>query len=106
MVFFGDKKFRKELLAEVASGVGPEHYGEERWQSAVERAERIVMEELRRAGWTEAQLGSTPKGHRIKVRVARRLRRETTVTYGWIAERLRMGSRSNASNLVYAADTF
>jgi hypothetical protein len=43
-----------------------------------------------------------PKVHEVKVRVALRLRSETTVSYGWIAGRLRMGSRSNASNLVYA----
>ena len=98
----GDPTFRKELLAQMAGGVGPEHYGEERWESELERAERIVGEELRRAGWDEARLGMTPKGHRVKVRVAGRLRRETTVTYQWIAERLGMRSRSHASNLVYA----
>jgi len=47
-------------------------------------------------------LGSTPKGHRVKVRLALRLRSETTVSYQWIAERLCMGSRSNVSNLVSA----
>jgi REP element-mobilizing transposase RayT len=98
----GDKRFRKELLAEMAGGMGPEHYGEERWESEVERAERLVKSELQKAGWQEEKLGSTPKGHKLKVRVALRLRAETTVTYGWIADRLKMGSRSNVSNLVYA----
>ena len=99
---FGDKRFRKELLAQMAGGMGPEHYGEERRESEVEEAEGIVRSELRKARWNEAKLWSTPKGHKLKVRVALRLRAETTVSYGWIAERLRMGSRSNASNLVYA----
>jgi hypothetical protein len=76
-------------------------YGEERWASEVERVERVVREELCRAGWDEARLGSTAKGPPVKVRAALRRRRETTVTYGWIAERLQMGSRSNVSNLVY-----
>ena len=98
----GDKQFRKELLAEMAGGVGAEHYGEERRESRDERAERIVLEELRTAGWSEGRLASSAKGHRVKVRVALRLRAETTVTYEWIARRLGMGSRSNASNLVYA----
>src|SRR5688572_18138773 len=93
------KRFRKELLAELAGGVGREHYGEERWESEVER---VVREELRRAGWAEAQLGSTAKGHKLKVRLAVRLRRDTMMPYEWIAARLQMGSRSNASNLVYA----
>jgi REP element-mobilizing transposase RayT len=98
----GDKRFRKELLAEMAGGMGPEHYGEERRETEVEEAERIVRMELRKARWNEEKLGSTVKGHKVKVRVALRLRAETTVSYGWIAERLKMGSRSNVSNLVYA----
>ena len=98
----GDKQFRKELLAEMAGGVGAQHYGEERRESQVERAERIVLGELRKARWTEARLESSPKGHRVKVRLALRLRAETTVTYEWIARRVGMGSRSNVSNLVYA----
>jgi hypothetical protein len=55
-----------------------------------------------KARWGEGKLGSSPKGHKVKVRMALRLWRATTVSYGWIAERLRMGSRSNVSNLVYA----
>ena len=99
---WGDKQFRKELLVGMAGGVGAEHYGEERRESEAERAERMVLEELRQAGWEEARLASSPKGDRVKVRVALRLRRETTVAYEWIARRLRMGSRSSVSNLVYA----
>ena len=52
-------------------------------------------------GWEEAQLGSTPMGHKVKVRVAQRLQRETTVPYGWVTERLKMGSRSHVSSLEY-----
>jgi len=62
-----------------------------------------VRSELRLSGWEAEKLDSTPKGHKVKVRVAMRLREETTVSYEWIAARLRMGSRSNASNQVYAA---
>ncbi len=98
----GGERFRKELLAEMADRVGPEHYGEERRESEAQRAERIVRTELGKAGWEEVRLGSTAKGHLVKVRTARRLRAETTVTYEWIARRLGMGSRSNAANRVYA----
>jgi hypothetical protein len=68
----------------------------------VSAAQRIVKSELRKAGWEEEKLGSTPKGHKVKVGMALRLRTATTVSYGWMAERLRMGSRSNVPNLVYA----
>lgn len=99
----GDKQFKRELLEEMAGGMGPEHYGEERRESAIECAESIVRGELRRVRWHEARLASSPKSHRLKVRVAMRLRAETTVTYEWIARRLHMGSRSYATNLVYSA---
>jgi hypothetical protein len=36
-----------------------------------------------------------------KVNIAARLRRETLVTVGWIAERLRMGSVANVNTLLY-----
>lgn len=101
---FGDDPFRKELLAGMAERIGPEHYGRERRESAEDAATRIVEEALREAGWDEARLAETKKGHDLKVQLARRLRRETMVTWAWIGDRLRMGSRSNASNLVYALE--
>jgi hypothetical protein len=98
----GDKAFRKELLDEMAGQLGAEHYGEERRESAAEQAERIVQSSLRKVRWDEARLADRAKSHRVKVRIARRMREETTVSYEWIARRLHMGSRSHASNLVYA----
>jgi len=100
----GDKQFRKELLAAMAGRMGPEQYRTERRESAEEAATRIVEEALRKAGWTHARLAGTKKGHEFKVRLALRLRRETIMTWAWIADRLRMGSRSSASNLVYALE--
>ena len=82
--------------------MGAEHYGAERRESREEKAGRIIGEELRRLKWKEAELDSRPKGDPGKIRIAARLRRETTATFGWIADRLRMGSRSHAQNLVYA----
>ena len=98
----GDEAFRKELLAEMAGQLGAQHYGEERRESAAEQAERIVRRALRKVHWDESRLADSVKGHQVKVGIARRLREETTVSYEWIARRLHMGSRSHASNLVYA----
>jgi hypothetical protein len=39
-------------------------------------------------GWEEADLGERRKGDEEKVRLARRLRRETTVSMRWIAQQL------------------
>ena len=48
----GDERFRKELLEEMAKGMGPEHYGEECRESEAEQAERAAKGKLRRAGWS------------------------------------------------------
>src|ERR1700722_3207243 len=43
----GDEAFRKDLLAQMAEQAGASHYGEELRESAQEKAERIVTQELR-----------------------------------------------------------
>jgi hypothetical protein len=52
-------------------------------------------------GWTEDNLWVRRKGDVFKVRLAQRLRVETTVTLKWIAERLRMGTRCHLTHLRY-----
>jgi len=97
----GDEAFRKELLAQMNERVGDAHYGEELRESAEEKAGRIVGEELRRRKWTEADLESRRKGDPEKIRIARRLRHETTMTLKWIAERLRMGTWTHVANRLH-----
>ena len=103
--YLGDEAFRKELLKQMDEGLGAQHYGEERRQTAAERADQIVLHELQKAGWPENRLLSTPKGHPLKVKIGIRLRNQTTVTYKWIGQRLNMGSPSHVSNLIYAQRT-
>jgi putative transposase len=92
--FIGDSAFKCELLEQMRRGFGSHHEGEERREAAAEHAERVVAEELKRLGWTDADLELRPKGDCGKVRLARRLRRETTMSRQWIASRLHMGSIS------------
>lgn len=99
--FFGEKALKKELLGQMSERMGAEHYGEERQESQVEKAERVVGEELRRRRWTETTLGKRSKGEWEKVKIAVRLRQETLVTVAWIAERLQMGSVANVNTLLY-----
>ena len=73
--------------------MGAEHYGEERAETAEALAERIIAEELKRGRWQEADLKTRPKGDPVKLALAARLRAETTMTVGWIAERLAIGTR-------------
>ena len=61
-------------------------------------AEGVLQGELQRRGWTEAELRRRRKGDAEKVKIAWRLRQETTVTLKWIARRLRMGAWTYVSN--------
>jgi hypothetical protein len=51
-------------------------------------------------GWAEDALLARRKGHGAKVRLARRLRQETTMSLKWIAQRLHRGSWTYVSNLL------
>ena len=64
-------------------------------------AELIIAEELKRGRWQEAELKTRPKGDSVKVALAARLRAETTMTVGCIAERLTMGTRGYLNHLLY-----
>ena len=66
--------------------------GEERRETDEQKAESIVAGELKRHGWKESELGLRPKADKVKIALAQRLRKETTMTLKWIAARLQMGS--------------
>jgi REP element-mobilizing transposase RayT len=96
---FGDEQFRKELLAG-SHAAGPNHFGSERQERNEERALNLLTEQLRQLGWTEKTLAQLPKGDKEKVKLARLLRQETTMTLKWIAQHLSMGSWTYVSNLL------
>jgi len=89
----GDEQFRRELLEQVSTGPGPSHYGEAVQEAVEVRAERMVVEGLKRLGWTEEVLRARRKGDPSKVGLARELRAKTTMPLAWIAARLSMGRR-------------
>jgi len=97
----GDETFREKLLARMDGTVSAEHFGEERKESAVAKAERITREEMGKLKWNEKTLEAKRKGDFGKIAIARRLRAETTMTHRWIAERLRMGTASHLTHLLY-----
>jgi putative transposase len=96
----GDETFRQELLLAAAEQAGANHYGSDRCQSGEERARRMVAEELKRLGWDQSELTRRRKSDQQKVKLARQLRAETTMSLAWIAGRLHMGSWSHVSNLL------
>jgi len=99
----GSEAFRKELLEQMGERMGAEHYGAERMETAVERAERIIAVELKRRHWTEEDLRQRTKGDPTKVKLAQRLRAETVQSVQWIAQRLHLGSRAYANHLLWRA---
>lgn len=99
---WGPKSFREELLEMIGQKRGHQHYGEELRESDEQKAERLVQALLRQRGWGEAELGQRMKTDRKKVALAARLRRETTMSWDWIAKRLAMGHWRTASNAVRA----
>ncbi len=96
----GSEEFRQELLAAAVQRVGASHYGADRHETGEQKAERIVIEETKRLGWQKGDLQRRRKGDKGKVAVARRSRRETTMSLKWIAQRLQMGSWTYVSNLL------
>ncbi|MGO9199159.1 MAG: transposase [Limisphaerales bacterium] len=87
------KEFRRELLEQVSARAGPRHFGEAVQEASEAQAERLVVEGLKRLGWTEEVLKAKRKGDASKVALARDLRSRTTMPLAWIAERLWMGGR-------------
>jgi hypothetical protein len=79
------------------------HSAPERRGIAEQGATRLLKEELIRRGWTDEELQERRKGDRHKVRIAKRLRTETTMTWAWIADALKMGSSGYVANCVRAA---
>jgi REP element-mobilizing transposase RayT len=63
-------------------------------------AERMVLGALAKVRWKEMDLARRPKGHEIKVGIARWLRAETPMSHQWIAKRLGIGSASYLAHLL------
>ena len=100
--FFGGARLKEELLEVMGGEMGAHHGGEARQQTDEQKAQRLVLAELRRRGWTEHDLEQRRKTDAGKVEMAARLRGETVMTLDWIAERLRMGCRHTVANCLKA----
>jgi hypothetical protein len=98
----GSEAFRQELLAVATGSLHATHYGAERREVQASRALGLLREEMQRLGWNPAALRQASKGDERKVRLAARIRRETTMSLKWIAEHLAMGSWTHVSNLLVA----
>jgi REP element-mobilizing transposase RayT len=96
----GSEEFRQELLAAAAGRLRATHYGAERREAQEAQALRLLREEMGRLGWDAGALRRAGKGDERKVRLAARLRKDTTMSLKWIAQHLEMGSWTHVSNLL------
>lgn len=97
---FGGEAFLARLLDRVEGKSTSQHHARERRETAEAKAERIVAEMLALIGWSEADLLARGKCVPEKVRIAQRLRAETTLTLQRVAQRLQMGTWTNLSKLL------
>jgi putative transposase len=101
----GAEDFRDWLADRLARRGRTGERASERRETDSALAERLVREALTRARLREIDLATQPKGHAVKVKIARQLRRQTPMSRQWIADRLRMGSASYVSNLLSSVDS-
>jgi hypothetical protein len=74
-------------------------YGGPEWQETAEKkALRILAEQLQQRGWDSDELKIRRKGDPEKIKIARLLRTETTMTLPWIADQLNMGAAGSVAN--------
>ena len=59
------------------------------------------LEVYKKAGWAQEELARRAKGDSLKLRIAARLRRETTMTLKWISQRLAMGAWTHLNKRLY-----
>jgi putative transposase len=99
----GDEEFREELLEQMEGLGGEYHHREELNESAAYRAQVIIKEELKKLKWKEEDLLDARKGDKRKLKMALRLRRETTLSLKEIAGSLSMGSWGYLARLLHEA---
>lgn len=101
----GAEDFRDWLADKLARRGREGERASERRETDTALAERLLSEALTKARWREIDLATQPKGHPVKVKIARQLRSQTPMSRQWIADRLRMGSASYVSNLLGSVDS-
>ena len=68
--------------------------------SFLQRANRIIAEELARRGWQESELATRRRSDPGKLAIAARLRSETTLPIKWIAARVQIGTAKGAKSVL------
>jgi hypothetical protein len=88
-------------LKQMGGKLGENHAGELHRETLAGKVDRIVVEELRRLNWTEADLRARRKSDPAKLALAARLRRETTLSLKGIAARVHLGTSKSANTRLH-----
>ena len=70
-------------------------------ETAEQKGNRVIAEELARLGWQQYNLASRRQAHLDKLAIALRLRNETTLSIKWIVARVRIGSSKGAKSVLH-----
>ena len=97
----GSEQFRQKMLELMDGKLGENHSGELHRETAEQKANRIICEELSRRGWEESDLATRRRSDAGKVAIATRLRKETTLPIKWIAARVQIGTAKGAKSVLH-----
>ena len=97
----GSEEFRQKMLGLMEEKLGDNHSGELRRETAEQKANRIIAEELLSRGWKESDLTTRGRSDRGKLAIASRLRSETTLPIKWIAARVHIGTAKGAKSVLF-----
>jgi len=97
----GSDEFKKQMLELMEANLGENHSGQLHLETAEQKANRIIDQELARLSWTEKDLPLRLKNDPNKLAIAVRVRKETTLTIKRIAARLHLGSAKSARALLH-----
>jgi REP element-mobilizing transposase RayT len=97
----GSEQFRQEMLERMDGKLGENHSGELHRETAEQKANRILSEELSRRGWTESDLAARRRSDPDKLAIAVRLRNKTTLPVKWIAARVQIGTAKGAKSVLH-----
>ncbi len=97
----GSEQFKQQMIQRMEGKLGENHAGELHRESAEQKANRVVAQEMSRRGWTEADLACRLRNDPGKLAMAARVRKETTLPLKWIAARLQMGTPKSLKPMLY-----
>ncbi len=97
----GGGDFLERVLERVTLSPKAHHASSQRAENAAALAARLIRQALAEEGLGESDLRRLRKGAPVKVRIARRLREQTTLSLQEIAARLHMGTAGHVAHLLY-----